>query len=153
MARLIYSMLQSLDGYVEDENGDFGWGAPQLKADAERDLTVDGPELAAQALAAGLVDELQLIVNPVIVGGGKRFFPSGVRLKLELLDERRFESGVVVLRYAVRGGELACSSPDPTSEGIRPSWPKVKVQRRPGFTIIHDQIVNPRPQVSTTKRG
>lgn len=186
MAKLIYSMLQSLDGYVEDEHGDFGWGAPEdaavhgyinelassvgtylygrrmydtmvfwetahavadqppvvldwarqwqaaekvvysrtlteprsartrierefdpglvrrLKAEAERDLTVDGPELAAQALAAGLVDELQLIVSPVIVGGGKRFFPSGVKLNLELLDERRFESGVVVLRYAVR---------------------------------------------------
>lgn len=185
MAKLIYSMLQSLDGYVEDEKGDFSWGAPQdeavhayitelassvgtylygrrmydtmvywetaheapdqpqvvvdwarqwqatdkivysrtlteprsartrierefdpgvvrrLKVDAERDLTVDGPELAAQALAAGLVDELQLIVSPVIVGGGKRFFPNGVRLKLKLLDERRFESGVVVLRYAV----------------------------------------------------
>lgn len=152
MARLIYSMLQSLDGYVEDENGDFGWGAPQLKADAERDLTVDGPELAAQALAAGLVDELQLIVNPVIVGGGKRFFPSGVRLKLELLDERGSRAAWSCSGTPC-GGELACSSPDPTSEGIRPSWPKVKVQRRPGFTIIHDQIVNPRPQVSTTKRG
>src|SRR5688572_8386575 len=186
MGKLIYSMIQSLDGYVEDEHGDFGWGAPddeavhayinelaasvgtylygrrmyetmvywetahtvpdqppvvldwarqwqaaekvvysrtlreprsartrierefdpalvrRLKADTEGDLTVDGPQLAAQALAAGLVDELQLIVSPIIVGGGKQFFPKDLRLKLELLDERRFGSGVGVLRYAVR---------------------------------------------------
>ena len=57
----------------------------------------------AQALRAGLVDELQLIVCPVVVGGGKRFFPDGVRLNLELVEERRFGNGVVVLRYAVRG--------------------------------------------------
>jgi dihydrofolate reductase len=73
-----------------------------LKADAERDISVDGPELAAQAIRAGLVDEFQMIVCPVVVGGGKRFFPDGVRLHLELLEERRFGSGVVVLRYAVR---------------------------------------------------
>jgi dihydrofolate reductase len=73
-----------------------------LKANAERDITVDGPELAAQAIRAGLVDEFQPIVCPVIVGGGKRFFPTGVRLDLDLLDERRLRSGVVVSRYAVR---------------------------------------------------
>jgi dihydrofolate reductase len=187
MARLIYSMIQSLDGYTEDEHGDFGWGAPEdeevhsyinelaspvgtylygrrmyetmvywetahtlsdqpqfvldwarqwqaaekivysrtlaeprsartrierefdpeavrrLKAGVTHDITVDGPELAAQAIRAGLVDEFQLIVCPAIVGGGKRFFPDGVRLRLELLEERRFGNGVVVLRYAVRG--------------------------------------------------
>lgn len=185
MAKLIYSMFTSLDGFAEDEQGKFGWGAPadeavhayvnelsssvgtylygrrmyetmvywegahtlpdqppfilefarvwqraekvvysgtlaeprsartriertfdpnavrRLKADAERDLTVDGPELAAQALRAGLVDELQMIVCPVVVGGGKRFFPDGARLELKLLGERRFGSGVVVLRYSV----------------------------------------------------
>lgn len=186
MARLIYGMLQSLDGYTEDEHGKFDWAAPdeevhsyinelassvgtylygrrmyetmvywetahtlpdqprfvldwarqwqaaekvvysrtlaepssartrierefdpdavrRLKAGAGRDLTVDGPGLAAQALRAGLVDEIQMIVYPVVVGGGKRFFPDGVRLDLELLEERRFGNGVVVLRYAVRG--------------------------------------------------
>ena len=187
MGKLIYSMIMSLDGYIEDEHGDFGWGAPedgevhtyinelassvgtylygrrmyetmvywetahtipdqpqfvldwarqwqaaekivysrtlteprsartrlerefdpdairQLKASAKHDITVDGPELAAQALRAGLVDEIQMIVCPVIVGGGKRFFPDGVRLDLELVEERRFGNGVVVLRYAVRG--------------------------------------------------
>lgn len=74
----------------------------RLKASAERDITVDGPELAAQAIRAGLVDELQMIVCPAVVGGGKRFFPDGVRLDLDLVEERRFGSGVVVLRYDVR---------------------------------------------------
>lgn len=187
LATLIYSMLTSLDGYTEDEHGDFGWGAPEdeelhsyvnelassvgtylygrrmyetmvywesahmipdqpqfvldwarqwqaaekivysrtlaeprsprtriervfdpdavqrLKASSEHDITVDGPELAAQAIRAGLVDEFQMIVCPVVVGGGKRFFPDGVRLDLELVEQRRFGNGVVVLRYAVRG--------------------------------------------------
>ena len=57
------------------------------------------PELAAQALRAGLVDELQMIVFPVVIGGGKRFFADRVRLKLELLDEQRFRNGVVALRF------------------------------------------------------
>jgi dihydrofolate reductase len=74
-----------------------------LKADVRHDITVDGPELAAHALRAGLVDELQMIVCPVVVGAGKRFFPDRVRLKLELVNERRFRHGVVVLRYTVRG--------------------------------------------------
>src|SRR5215472_9999629 len=187
MGKLIYSMLMSLDGYVEDEHGRFGWGAPedeevhsyinqlessvgtylygrrmyetmvywetahtvpnqpqraldwarqsqaaekivysrtlaeprslrprierkfdrdvvrQLKADVRHDIAVAGPELAAQALRAGLVDELQMFVCPVVVGAGKRFFPDRVRLKLELVDEHRFRNGVVVLRYAVGG--------------------------------------------------
>lgn len=185
MAKLIYGMITSLDGYTEDEHGDFGWGAPdeevhtyinglassvgtylygrrmydmmvywetaltvpdepqvfyewarqwqaaekivysttlaepqsartrierafdpdavrRLKADAKRDITVNGPELAAQALRSGLVDELQMIVFPVVVGGGKRFLPDGVRLDLERIEQRGFGNGVVVLRYAVR---------------------------------------------------
>jgi dihydrofolate reductase len=75
----------------------------RLKADAEQDISVDGPELAAQAIRAGLVDEFQMIVCPVVVGGGKRFFPDDVRLDLALVEERRFGNGVVVLRYAIRG--------------------------------------------------
>ena len=74
----------------------------RLKAESEHDISVDGPELAAQAIAAGLVDELQPIVCPVLVGGGKRFFPDGVRLDLALLQARPFSSGVVVMRYATR---------------------------------------------------
>jgi dihydrofolate reductase len=182
MAKLIYSAITSLDGYVADEDGKFDWAAPdeevhifvndlerpvgtylygrrmyevmvfwetahtladqppfiqdfaeiwqaadkivysktletvssartrierdfdpeavrQLKATAGRDLTMGGPELAAQAIKAGLVDEFQLLVAPVVVGGGKRSLPDNVRLKLELLDERRFGNGVVYLRY------------------------------------------------------
>jgi dihydrofolate reductase len=185
MAKLIYIMQTSLDGYVEDADGSIGWSAPdaevnatineltssvgaylygrrmydamvywetaykahelpqflldwakqwqatekivysrtlteprsartrierafdpdavrRLKADAERDITINGAELAAHALRAGLVDELQMIVCPVILGGGKRFFPAGVRSDLELVEARTFHNGVVVLRYAVR---------------------------------------------------
>jgi dihydrofolate reductase len=72
-----------------------------VKASAERDLTVGGAELAGVALRAGVVDEVQLFLNPVVVGGGKRALPDGVRVGLELLDERRFGSGVVYLRYRV----------------------------------------------------
>jgi dihydrofolate reductase len=182
MARLIYSAITSLDGYIEDEQGNFDWGAPdeevhgfvndlerpvgtylygrrmyeamvfwetakahadqpacvrdftelwqaadkivysksletvpsaktrlesefdpkvirEMKDACERDITVGGPNLAAQAFNAGLVDECQLFLTPVVVGGGKRSLPSNVRLDLELLSERRFRSGVVFLHY------------------------------------------------------
>jgi dihydrofolate reductase len=185
MAKLLYVMNVSLDGYIADEDGRFDWGAPdeeyysfinnllrpvgtylygrrlyelmavwetdpaaaaqspgtgefaqiwqsadkvvysrtlaaaattrtgierdfdpeavrQLKAAAERDLTVGGPDLGAQAITSGLVDEVHLFVWPVVVGGGKHFLPNRVRLQLELLDERRFGSGVVYLRYRTR---------------------------------------------------
>ena len=71
----------------------------QLKARAVRDITVGGPDLAAQAIKAGLVDEYHLFVTPVVVGGGKKSLPDGVRMTLELLDERRFGNGVVYLHY------------------------------------------------------
>jgi dihydrofolate reductase len=74
----------------------------QMKATAGRDMSVGGPELAAQALSAGLVDECQLFVVPIVVGGGNKSLPDDVRLELELLDERRFRKGVVYLRYATR---------------------------------------------------
>ena len=73
-----------------------------LKEQAGRDIAVGGPGLAAQALAAGLVDECHLFLSPVVVGGGKQAFPDNVRLGLELLDERRFGNGVVHLHHAVR---------------------------------------------------
>jgi dihydrofolate reductase len=182
VARLIYMAITSLDGYVADEDGKYGWAMPddevfgfvndferpigtylygrrlyeemtgwetlpqagqspltldfaqiwraadkvvfsrsleavstprtrierdfepaavrQLKASADQDITVGGPVLAAEALRAGLVDECHLIVCPVVVGGGKRSLPSGLRLPLELLAERRFANGAVYLRYA-----------------------------------------------------
>ena len=73
----------------------------RLKASADRDLGIGGPGLAAHALAAGLVDEVHLLLSPHVVGGGTRVFPDGVRLPLELLDERRFGNGTVYLRYRV----------------------------------------------------
>jgi len=74
----------------------------QMKAQAGRDLIVGGPNLAAHAFTAGLVDECQLLLAPIIVGGGKRSLPDDVRVKLELLDERRFGNGMVHLRYRTR---------------------------------------------------
>ncbi|MGZ5213019.1 MAG: dihydrofolate reductase family protein [Actinomycetota bacterium] len=184
MAKLIYSAITSLDGYVTDEDGNFEWAAPdeevhtfvndlersvgtylygrrmyevmvawetmpladqpsfmrdfaeiwqaadkevysttletaasartrierdfepeavrQMKATAGRDISVGGPDLAAQAFKGGLVDECHLFVVPIVVGGGKRSLPSDVLVKLELLDERRFRNGVVHLHYRVR---------------------------------------------------
>ncbi len=184
MAKLIYAPIASLDGYVADEKGDFGWAAPdeevhafvndltrgvgtqllgrrmyevlvywetadtvpdqppemldfariwqatdkvvysktlekassartriesefdpgavrEMKAAADRDLGIGGPELAGQALAGGLVDEVQLVLVPWIVGGGKPALPDGVRAELELVDERRFAAGAVYLHYRV----------------------------------------------------
>ncbi len=181
MAKLIYLALSSLDGYIEDKDGNFDWAEPdeevhsfvndlarpvgtylygramyetmvawetfdladqsrpsrdfaeiwraadkvvfsktlenvssaktrieqdfnadtarRIKESAESDLAVGGPQLAAQAFRAGLVDECHLFLAPVIVGGGKRSLPEDVFLNLELMDERRFESGFVHLRY------------------------------------------------------
>jgi dihydrofolate reductase len=187
MARLIYSGITSLDGYVADADGNFDWSAPdaevhafvndlerpvgtylygrrmyevmaywetahlaadqpdviqdftgiwqaadkvvysttleqaltartrierrfdpeavrRLKASSAADISVGGPGLAAQALMAGLVDECHLFLTPFAVGGGTSFFPDHLRLTLELLDERRFASGVVHLHYAVKAG-------------------------------------------------
>ena len=73
----------------------------EMKARAERDITVGGPELAAEAIRAALVDEIHLVISPVMVGGGKKALPGAVRLRLDLLDEHRFCGGVVHLRYRV----------------------------------------------------
>jgi dihydrofolate reductase len=73
----------------------------QLKAAAERDISVGGPDLASQAIRAGLLDEYHVFVAPIVVGGGKRSLPDDVRVELELLDERRFGNGMVYLRYRV----------------------------------------------------
>jgi dihydrofolate reductase len=181
MAALIYTAIASLDGYIEDEDGNFDWAEPdeevhsfindlersvgtylygrrlyevmiawetisladqppfmrdfaeiwraadkivysrtletastaktrierdfdaeavrQMKAAAGRDLAVGGPGLAAHAFKAGLVDECHVFLAPIVVGGGKQSLPDNVRLNLELLDERRFGSGTVYLRY------------------------------------------------------
>jgi dihydrofolate reductase len=72
-----------------------------MKASAPRDITVGGPDLAAQAIRAGLADEIHLFVVPVVVGGGKQALPNHIRVNLALLAERRFGNGVVHLRYRV----------------------------------------------------
>jgi dihydrofolate reductase len=196
MASLIYSAIASLDGYVEDPEGRFDWGAPddevlgfinelerpvgtylygrrmyetmlfwetaplnekvpepvrdfteiwrradkvvfsrtldavssagtqvarsfdprqvrQLKMMASRDLTVGGAGLAGQALEAGLVDEVQLFIVPVVVGGGKSWLPRGRRIDLELLESRSFAAGVVFLRYRT----APPSEPPPPADG------------------------------------
>jgi dihydrofolate reductase len=186
MARLIYTAISSVDGYIEDDTGGFDWAVPddevhafvndlertvgtylygrrmyetmagwetdpdlatqsplmadfaqiwqaadkvvfsttlgmastartriertfdtdqvrRIKASADRDLAVGGPGLAAHAFRAGLVDECHLYLVPVAVGRGKRSLPDGVRLDLQLLDERRFGNGTVRLRYRTSG--------------------------------------------------
>lgn len=72
-----------------------------MKASADRDISVGGPELAAEAIRAGLVDEIHLFFNPILVGGGNAALPDDVRVPLELLDEHRFGNGVVYVRYRV----------------------------------------------------
>jgi dihydrofolate reductase len=71
----------------------------QIKASADADISVGGPELAGQALRAGLVDDCHLFLSPVVVGGGTRALPEDLRLDLDLVDERRFTNGVVHLHY------------------------------------------------------
>jgi dihydrofolate reductase len=72
-----------------------------MKEAADRDLSIGGPALAAHAFRAGLVDEVRLFLSPLIVGGGNPFLPDRLRLNLQLLDERRFDNGVVYLQYRV----------------------------------------------------
>jgi dihydrofolate reductase len=182
MAKLVYSMIESLDGYVADAAGKFDWAEPdesvhtflnelelgvgtylygrrmyevmvawetlggrgdqqphiedfakmwraaskivysktlatvssarttiergfdpaairRMKEEFVGDISIGGPSLAAQAISAGLVDEYQMFVAPIIVGGGTRSLPDAVRLDLDLVDERRFENGMVYLKY------------------------------------------------------
>jgi dihydrofolate reductase len=75
----------------------------QMKADVTRDIAVSGPTLAAEALRHGLVDECHLFLSPIVVGGGTPALPDNVWLQLQLLDERRFDNGVVHLHYRVNG--------------------------------------------------
>jgi dihydrofolate reductase len=73
----------------------------QMKETAPHDLSVGGPDLASQAIAAGLVDELHLFLTPVTVGGGTPALPDHVRSHLELLSVDRFAGGVVHLQYRI----------------------------------------------------
>jgi dihydrofolate reductase len=99
--KIVYSRtLESVSSAKTRIERDFDAGAVrQLKAQVPGDIAVGGPELAGQAIKAGLVDELHLFLAPIVVGGGKQSLPDDVRLKLELLSERRFGNGFVFLRY------------------------------------------------------
>ena len=87
-----------LDALPDDTAG----AVRALKESSERDLAIAGPSLAASAFRAGLVDELQLVVAPAIVGAGTASLPDGVRVDLELVEERRFDGGMAFLRYRTR---------------------------------------------------
>jgi dihydrofolate reductase len=102
--KIVYSRtLQTVSSARTRIERDFQPGAiRRLKATAERDITVSGAELAAQAIVAGLVDEYHLFLTPVVIGGGKPSLPHKIGVHLELLDERRFSHGVVYLRYRAR---------------------------------------------------
>ena len=71
----------------------------ELKVSSQRDISIGGPHLAAQAIRAGLVDEFHMFLSPVVIGGGNQSLPDNVRLDLELLDQHRFPNGVVHLHY------------------------------------------------------
>ena len=79
----------------------------QRKEAVEQDILIGGPELAAYAFRAGLIDECHLFIVPILLGGGKPALPDKVRLELELLEERRFGNGVVFLHYRTRQGRAA----------------------------------------------
>ena len=99
--KVVYSRtLETVSSARTRIERDFAPGAVrQMKAEAERDISIGGATLADEAIRAGLVDELHLIVNPIVVGGGTPSLPDGVRWELDLLDERRFANGVVYVRY------------------------------------------------------
>jgi len=97
VAKLIYSVITSLDGYVADEDGNFDWAAPDEEVhafvnDLERPV---GTYLYGRRM-------YHLFVTPVVVGGGNQALPDGLRVQLELMDERRFHNGVVHLHYSAR---------------------------------------------------
>ncbi len=102
--KIVYSRtLETVSGArtrIERELDPFA--IEQMKQSSGSDISIGGAELAGQAIAAGLVDELQLLLVPVLVGGGKRALPNDVRAQLEMLDEHRFQSGAVFLRYRAR---------------------------------------------------
>ncbi|HEY6567350.1 MAG TPA: dihydrofolate reductase family protein [Actinomycetota bacterium] len=101
--KVVYSTtLESVSSERTRIERDFDAGTIQgMKASSARDMSVGGPGLAAQTLLAGVVDECRLFIVPTVVGGGTAWLPDDVKLDLELLDEHRFASGVVYLRYRI----------------------------------------------------
>ena len=115
--KVVYSrtLAEAATGRTRIER-EFDAGAVRgLKEATVRDITVGGAELAAQAIRAGLVDELQLLLAPVVVGGGAPALPAGTRLDLDLREERRFQNGAVFLRYGVVQDGATAKPPGPTA--------------------------------------
>lgn len=109
MARLIYFTPTSLDGFIASGTGNLEREFdPQLvrrlMTQLPYDIAVAGPDLAAQAIRAGLVGEYHLLVVPAMLGGGRPVLPASVCARLHLLDERRFSNGMVYLRYRTQAG-------------------------------------------------
>ena len=102
--KIVYSKtLESVSGANTRIERSFEADAVRrMKEEAAQDLSVGGPDLAAQAIRAGVVDEIQLFLAPIVVGGGTPALPKGVRVTLELLDERRFGNGTMFLRYRTK---------------------------------------------------
>jgi dihydrofolate reductase len=102
--KIVYSStLTSVTGSGARLERDFDPEAIRaLKTSTDRDLAIGGPGLASHAFRAGLVDEVRLFLAPVVVGGGTRFFPDGLRIDLELVETRRFGNGMVFVRHRVR---------------------------------------------------
>ena len=99
--RLLHDPDRRVDGHHPPRTRLRPAAVQELKAAATSNLTIGGANLAARAFAAGLVDESQLFVWPMIVGGGKPALLAGFRTHLELLDEHRFNNGVVRLLYRI----------------------------------------------------
>ncbi|WP_062518503.1 dihydrofolate reductase family protein [Demequina gelatinilytica] len=102
--KIVYSTTLEDPGYPRTriERGFAPAEVAALKEASPTDLSIAGAELAAHALRAGLVDELQLAIAPVVVGGGTRMLPDDLRLDLELLEHRRFPAGALLVRYQVK---------------------------------------------------
>jgi dihydrofolate reductase len=115
--KVVYSRsLESVNSVRTSLEHDFDPEAVRsLKAGAARRITIGGADLAGQAFAAGLVDEIRLLTVPVVLGGGKSWVPAGVRLPLRLLETRSFASGVVYLRYRVDHVQRISSTPEGAS--------------------------------------
>ncbi|WP_026454386.1 dihydrofolate reductase family protein [Saccharomonospora iraqiensis] len=97
--------LESVDWNSTLERGDVVEVATRLKAETDGLIEVGGATLAAPLVRAGLVDEFHVLVTPVAIGGGIRFFPSlDEWLKMKLVENRTFESGSVLLRYEAERG-------------------------------------------------
>jgi dihydrofolate reductase len=77
--------------------------AREIKAGTDGDILVSGPELAASFARHGLIDEYQLFMHPVVLGGGKPFFAGGLSLNVEPLGTERLPQDVILLRYAPAG--------------------------------------------------